>query len=239
MHRILVAALLVTASPVAAMAQVDGDPTRGKRAFLKCVACHSADPKVHKTGPSLARIWEKKAATVEGFSRYTEALQSSGIVWNAETLDRWLHDPEALVPGTSMKMRGIESKAERENIIAYLKQLASSAADQASASDQMAEGPGGGMMGMMGASEPADLSEPSPSQQVAAIRHCRDSYEVATADGKMRKFWEFNLRFKTDTSGMGPPEGTPVLLPVGMRGDRAFVIFAAPKAMSGFIEEKC
>lgn len=238
MHRIFVAALLVTASTVAAVAQVDGDPTRGKRAFLKCAACHSADPKVHKTGPSLARIWEKKAATVKGFSRYSDALQDSDIVWNEETLDRLLRNPEALVPGTSMKMRGITNATERRDIIAYLKQLASGTADQTAASKQKSARPGG-MMGMMGASEPTDISQPPPGQQVISLRHCRDAYEVVTADDELRKFWEFNLRVKTDTSDMGPPEGTPVLLPAGMRGDRAFVIFAAPKAMSGFIEEKC
>lgn len=220
-------------------ARAGGDPERGKQAFLKCVSCHSAEPNVHKTGPSLARIWGEKAATVEGFGRYSQALRSSGIVWDNETLDRWLRDPESLVPGTSMKMRGIASAAERQDIIAYLEQLASGAATaEAPAPDQESDR-SGGMMGMMGASEPADISKPPPGQQVVSLQYCRDTYEVTTADGERRKFWEFNLRFKTDSSDLGPPEGKPVMLPAGMRGDRAFVIFHGPEAISGFIAEKC
>ncbi len=52
-------------------------------------------------------------------------------------------------------------------------------------------------------------------------------------------FWEFNFRFKTDTSENGPPEGHPALLRASMRGDRAFVIFASPSEISAFIETKC
>ena len=96
------------------------------------------------------------------------------------------------------------------------------------------------MMGMMGASEPTDISKPLSGQQVTSLRHCRDTYEVTTADGKTRKFWEFNLRFKTDSSDKGPPKGKPVLLRAGMMGgDRSFVIFNSPKEISGFIEQKC
>jgi cytochrome c len=62
--------------------------------------------------------------------------------------------------------------------------------------------------------------------------------------GRRRKrrvppFWEFNLRFKTDSSDKGPEPGHPVLIPASMMGDRAFVIFAAPEEISGFIESKC
>jgi cytochrome c len=105
-------------------AVVDGDPSRGKRAFLKCVMCHSVEPGSHKAGPSLARIWGSKAATVEGFGRYSMALKQAGVVWNADTLDVWLQDPKAMVPGTLMRTGGIESETERWDIIAYLKQLA-------------------------------------------------------------------------------------------------------------------
>lgn len=240
MHKTFTAILLLMANTAIALAQDEGDPKRGKRAFLKCVTCHSAASNVHKTGPSLAHIWGMKAATVQGFSRYSEALQSSHIVWNEETLDRWLREPPSLVPGTSMKMPGIASVSERLDIIAYLKQLTSrSAAAQGPASEPDA-GRRGGMMGMMGASEPADISKPLPSQRIVSISHCSDTYVVTPAQGKTLKFWEFNLRFKTDSSDMGPPDGKPVLLPAGMMGgDRSFVIFHSPKEISGFIEEKC
>lgn len=102
----------------------DGDPARGKRAFLQCVMCHSAVLGGHKLGPSLARIWGRKAATVEGFWNYSDALKQTDIIWDAKTLNTWLISPQAMVPGTSMRIQGIEEAEDRQDIIAYLKQLA-------------------------------------------------------------------------------------------------------------------
>jgi hypothetical protein len=85
----------------------------------------------------------------------------------------------------------------------------------------------------------ADLKSIGPEGQVAAIRYCGDTYEVTTVAGKTIPFWEFNLRFKTDSSTKGPPKGRPALLPASMMGDRAFVIFAAPQEISAFIQAKC
>jgi len=52
-------------------------------------------------------------------------------------------------------------------------------------------------------------------------------------------FWEFNLRFKTDSSRLGPATGTPVLVPAGMQGDRASVVFSSPAEIGRLIEERC
>lgn len=114
--------LVALLAPVTAFAE--GDPARGKRAFLQCVMCHSAVLGGHKSGPSLARIWGRKAATVEGFWNYSEALKQADIMWDAETLNTWLISPQAMVPGTSMRIQGIEDAEDRQDIIAYLKQLA-------------------------------------------------------------------------------------------------------------------
>ena len=53
--------------------------------------------------PSLAGIWNRRAASAEGFQRYSDALRTSALVWNEATLEKWLASPEKLVPGTSMK----------------------------------------------------------------------------------------------------------------------------------------
>src|SRR5712691_1883648 len=79
-----------------------GDAKRGAQAFGQCMACHSVQPGEHMTGPSLAHVWGRKAASAEGFARYSEALQRSGMTWNEATLDKWLANPAHLVPGTSM-----------------------------------------------------------------------------------------------------------------------------------------
>ena len=62
---------------------------------------------------------------------------------------------------------------------------------------------------------------------------------VTTADGKTRVFWERNLRFKTDSSKDGPEKGAPAIMPAGMMGDRAAVIFAAPEEITKMIEARC
>lgn len=227
----LVAAFAILA---AASAAADGNATRGRKAFVKCLMCHSSELDVHKTGPSLARIWGRKAGTVDGFGRYSEAIVASGVIWNRETLDRWLADPRAVIPGTLMRIRGIRNPAERRDIIAYLERIASEDTGHPKRTESRRSA-----AGMMGGSAPANLSNPLPEREVASIRYCPDTYEVTTVGGETFKFWEFNLRFKTDSSANGPPAGRPALLPSGMGGDRAFVIFHAPGEITPLIEAKC
>jgi hypothetical protein len=62
---------------------------------------------------------------------------------------------------------------------------------------------------------------------------------VTTANGQTRKFWERNLRLKTDASGDGPEKNAPALIRAGMASDRADVIFADPSEISPFIAAKC
>jgi len=87
--------------------------------------------------------------------------------------------------------------------------------------------------------EKLDLRKPPAGGLVTAITFCRDTYTVATSDGKSQKIWEFNLRFKTDSSKLGPPPGKPVAVGAGMQGDRASVVFASPKEISEFIKPSC
>lgn len=124
----------------------------------------------------------------------------------------------------------IQSKMGQRQVGRSLVVLAVSLAFLGHASAQQ-----GGMMQQ----EMADLSTLAPDQQVESLHYCEGSYRLMTAEGDALEFPEFNLRFKTDASEMGPPEGSPALLPAGMMGDRAFVIFASPNAISAFIETSC
>jgi cytochrome c len=212
-----------------------GNPDRGKMEFRRCASCHSAEPNVHKTGPSLAVIWRQKAGTVQGFVRYSEALKQSQVVWDRDTLDAWLRDPQGLIPGNRMTMRGIENARTRQDVVAYLEILASqNGRSSISQSDASGTSPR-----PKAPSDLPNLKLLAPEQQVQAIRHCGDTYFVTTAKGATIPFWEFNLRFKTDSSAKGPPKGRPVLVGSGMQGDRASLVFTAPAEISAFIEEKC
>jgi cytochrome c len=215
---------------LAASAFAAGDTRRGAQVFKACMACHSSVAGEHLTGPSLAHIFNHKAASAEGFRRYSNALERSALVWDAATLDKWLANPAALVPGTSMTFPGIKERQAREDLIAYLKALDESKAPQA------ARG-AGPMMGMVGAR--MDLKKAPPAGQVRSIAYCGDTYTVETADGKAEKIWEFNLRLKTDGSKYGPEPGKPVVVGAGMQGDRASVVFASPKEIGEFIKSSC
>ena len=91
----------------------------------------------------------------------------------------------------------------------------------------------------VGGGRDPNLKSLEPGKQVKAIAHCRDTYRVTTADGKTRAFWERNLRFMTDSSQDGPENDAPAIMPAGMMGDRAAVIFAAPEEINKVIETRC
>ncbi|HXV23008.1 MAG TPA: c-type cytochrome [Alphaproteobacteria bacterium] len=75
------------------------DSAKGERLFRACAACHTTEPGRHLTGPSLAGVFGRTAGTEEGFRRYSDALKSADLVWDETTLDAWLANPRALVPG--------------------------------------------------------------------------------------------------------------------------------------------
>lgn len=222
---------LSSALPGSPHAFAAGDPTRGAGVFRQCAACHSIVPGEQMTGPSLANIWHRKAGTNTGFHRYSEAMKQADVVWNDATLDKWLTAPDAFIPGTTMTFAGLRGSSAREDVIAYLKAVSDGSPPKSGS------GMGGTMMNMQ--SSHADLKAAPPDGQVTAIRHCGDTYTVTTADGKSSKVWEFNLRFKTDSSPKGPRPGKPVVVGAGMQGDRASVVFASPPEISRFIAELC
>src|SRR5438128_4798544 len=115
---VIAALWLLLCNPLAWAA---ADAARGATVFQACVACHSTTPAQHMTGPSLANIWQRKAGTVGGFQRYSEAMKGAYLVWTEATLDRWLTKPEALIPGTSMTFAGLRDGNARRDLIAYLK----------------------------------------------------------------------------------------------------------------------
>jgi cytochrome c len=216
-------ALLLLA--VVSGAFADGDAQRGAQVFRQCIACHSATPGEHLTGPSLAHVWNHKAASVEGFRRYSEALKSSGMVWNASTLDKWLAAPQSLVPGTTMTFQGIRDAKQREDVIAYLRAVSEGKPPPAAQ---------GAMAGRR-----LDLKAAPAQGRVITVSHCGDTYTITTADGETEKIWEFNLRIKTDASPLGPKPGEPVVIGAGMQGDRASLVFAGPAEISAFIKPSC
>jgi len=228
---------LMTLASLHSSAQT-GDAARGERVFRACAPCHSLEPDRNMTGPSLAELWNRKAGTLPSFSRYSSALKESGIMWNDKSLDAWLADPQHFVAGNTMTFPGVKDERQRADLLAFLKD-ATRPGHPPSMDPQRGGGQMGGMTGMMGRGAVPNLKKLEADERVQAIAHCRDTYRVTTADGKMHDFWERNLRFKTDISEDGPQKGAPALVPAGMMGDRADVIFASPEEISSLISNAC
>ena len=117
--RWVLCSLVLLTGAAAQASPLQGDPLRGKALYQACTSCHSIDE--NDLGPRHRGVVGRKAATVPDYA-YSAALKSSGIVWDPATLDRWLTNPSALVPGTKMFFQVPDPQA-RADIIAYLSTL--------------------------------------------------------------------------------------------------------------------
>ncbi len=102
-------------------AAATGDAARGKQVFEKrCTGCHTIA--ADREGPRLAGVFGRKAGSVVGYA-YSAGLKKSGtngLVWDDASLEKWLSDPDALVPDNNMEFR-VPKTQERLDLIAYLK----------------------------------------------------------------------------------------------------------------------
>jgi len=115
-RQVLLAMMLSSAVAVDAAA---ADAAHGKELYeSRCGGCHSLD--ANRIGPAHRGVYGRKAGTAPNFS-YSAAVRSSGVVWSEKTLDAWLTNPQALIPGQRMNFR-VSTKENRADIIAYLRQ---------------------------------------------------------------------------------------------------------------------
>jgi cytochrome c len=112
------AALLITLL-LAVVARADGDATRGGARFQDCAACHKLEAGANHVGPSLHDIFSRKAGELADF-RYSPAIKRSGITWTPETLDKFITDPQAVVPANRMPYAGMVNASDRADLIEYL-----------------------------------------------------------------------------------------------------------------------
>lgn len=119
----LATALLGNAT--AAVAQANGDATRGRHVFRKCTVCHVVNPSsTALLAPPLSNIIGRTAATIPGFE-YSDIMKIAGqrgLVWTKDALYHFLDRPEQFIPGTYMAFAGLEPQ-ERADVIAYLETI--------------------------------------------------------------------------------------------------------------------
>jgi len=89
-------------------------------AFAQCAACHTiAKDAPNGLGPNLWAVAGTKAGDIKGYE-FSPALKASGLTWDEATLDKWLENPRALVPGTKMSFAGISDAAKRKELVTWL-----------------------------------------------------------------------------------------------------------------------
>jgi len=113
-------AAFLVATVTTASAEAAGDAARGEALYRDCQACHSFDK--NQIGPMHRGIFGRTAGSVPGFD-YSEALKNAKIVWTEANLDKWLADPEVLVPGSKMYF-SVDKPEDRADLIAFLKERA-------------------------------------------------------------------------------------------------------------------
>ena len=97
-----------------------GDAARGANTYgTLCSGCHAVDE--NRVGPAHRGVFGRKAGSAPGYG-YSSAVASSSIVWSEETLDRWLTNPEKLIPGQRMSI-SVAKETDRQDLIAYLKSV--------------------------------------------------------------------------------------------------------------------
>jgi cytochrome c len=114
---------LLTLAALAATPALAADS--GETIFKRtCFICHSAAAGQNKVGPSLFGVVGRPSGEEAGFN-YSEAMQSAHLTWDEATLDKYLTNPKAMVPGTKMLFVGVKNADDRHALIDYLKSLKS------------------------------------------------------------------------------------------------------------------
>ena len=108
-----------------------GNPIKGRSLFLsRCASCHwivNKPGRFAKSGPYLAGLFDRKAGELASYTNYSDAMKAWGKSWTPARLDQYMADPDALVPGTSMRRATgfgpIAKAADRADILAYLEKI--------------------------------------------------------------------------------------------------------------------
>jgi cytochrome c len=119
MRRTVIAGLLLVGSATAALA---ADPAAGEKIFkTQCGICHAVAAGENRIGPTLFGVVGRRAGSAPGFN-YTADHKKLDITWDA-ALDKYLTNPHAMVPDTSMVYAGLKDDAPRADLVAYLETL--------------------------------------------------------------------------------------------------------------------
>ncbi len=112
---------IITVAGLTSTSALPANVKKGKKVFKKCKTCHVVDKEKNKVGPHLVGLFGRKAGAVDGF-KYSKAMKHADIVWNAETIAKYVRKPKKFIPGNKMVFRGLKKEKQITNLIAYLEE---------------------------------------------------------------------------------------------------------------------
>ena len=115
---IAIAALMVSTGGVFAQNVALGE----QRFAERCASCHAVGGVGATNAPPLDNVIGRPAASLEGFA-YSDAMvevAQAGVVWDVETLSKFLTKPRSVVNGSNMSFTGLRNPDDVANVIAYL-----------------------------------------------------------------------------------------------------------------------
>lgn len=113
--------VVLAVAPLADAPRESSDLVAPDHAFAACAACHGPAA-VTNPGPDLRGVVGRPPGRAPGY-RYSRAMRNARLVWDAATLDAFLANPQAVVPGTTMPFAGEPDASRRADIIAALSAL--------------------------------------------------------------------------------------------------------------------
>ena len=121
--RVVPAALVALAALSFAVTARAADVAAGKQVFQsQCAICHADKKGVNKIGPSLFGVVGRHTGSEPGYD-YSVANKNANLVWTPDVLDKYIADPQKVVPGTKMPYAGLHNATKRQNLIAFLATL--------------------------------------------------------------------------------------------------------------------
>jgi cytochrome c len=96
----------------------------GQAVFNRCKICHTIEAGGRNVvGPNLHGVFGRKAGSLPNFA-YSPAMKDSGVVWDDDTLTKYLRDPKEFIPGDRMAFPGIKDEGQLADLLAYLHEAA-------------------------------------------------------------------------------------------------------------------
>jgi cytochrome c len=116
-----VSTLALAAAAARAEETLPPSAERGAELWAKCKSCHTVEKGGRNiVGPNLHGVFGRRAGGLASYN-YSPAMKAAGLVWNEETLDKYLAATVDFLPGTKM-YGGLALKQDRLDLIAWLKE---------------------------------------------------------------------------------------------------------------------